>query len=447
VGRIFTTVLPYEDPLAFAQAVADRPFCALLDSGLKKPESGEWSFIAAEPFAVWRVANGVATWNGIPESLPPFESLQVRLADYADRSNTDAPFAAGAIGYFTYEAGALCEPDLPRAYHESKGYDAEWAFYDTVLAVHHPSRQAWLHTQTLTHESVDRHARFAALFHNPASLRVVPTPLAHAWQPHLKEATFCARVEQLIERIRAGDLFQANLAMPWSARYAYAPDAVSLYAQARAQNPSPFAAMLRFGERTLISRSPERFLQVRGNRVRSDPIKGTRPRGSTPLEDAIFKRNLASDPKERAENVMIVDVMRNDLSRVCVTGSVHVPKLCEVQTFASVHHLVSVVEGTLERSKNVVDLLQAALPAASISGAPKRQACLMIKALEDTPRGVYCGTIGFIGFNGNMDINVAIRTMIVEGVNATLYAGSGITAQSIPHHEYQETVLKARSVF
>ena len=247
--------------------------------------------------------------------------------------------------------------------------------------------------------------------------------------------------------ILEGDIFQANIAQRFRAACPARFDPLAFYERLRAINAAPFAAFLDFGDIAVASSSPERFLKVQGTRVETRPIKGTAPRSSDPAEDAKALGTLLASEKDRAENVMIVDLLRNDLSRVCRPHSVEVPVLCGPESYASVHHLVSVVTGELAPGKDALDLLAAAFPGGSITGAPKVRAMQIIAELERVPRGVYCGAIGYFGFDGAMDTNIAIRTVVFRNREASVHAGGGITLLSDPAAEYDETLAKVRRIF
>jgi para-aminobenzoate synthetase component 1 len=255
-----------------------------------------------------------------------------------------------------------------------------------------------------------------------------------------------AAVAQVIDYIYAGDIFQANLTQRFRAELPAGLTPFTLYRRLRQLNPAPFAAYLEFGEVVIASSSPERFLSVRDGRVETRPIKGTRPRGRSPAEDQALMRALLASEKDRAENVMIVDLLRNDLSRVCRDASVAVPELCICEAFATVFHLVSTIVGELEPGNSALDLLKASFPGGSITGAPKIRAMEIIAALEPTQRGPYCGTIGYIGFDGTMDSNIVIRTYALSGSTVTFQAGGGIVADSDPAEEYEESLAKARAL-
>jgi para-aminobenzoate synthetase component 1 len=244
----------------------------------------------------------------------------------------------------------------------------------------------------------------------------------------------------------AGDIFQANLSQRFRARLPAGIAAFDLYRRMRQVNPAPFAAFVKAGDVAVASASPERFLSLRDGRVETCPIKGTRRRGATPVQDRLLAEALLASEKDRAENIMIVDLLRNDLSRVCRDGSVAVPRLCGLESFATVHHLVSTVTGELRPGKGAVDLLAACFPGGSITGAPKIRAMEIIAELEPTRRGPYCGSVGYIGFDGNMDSSIIIRTYGIKGDEVVFQAGGGIVADSRSGDEYEETLAKARAL-
>jgi para-aminobenzoate synthetase component 1 len=264
-----------------------------------------------------------------------------------------------------------------------------------------------------------------------------PTPL---WDfPH-----YAAAFSQVQAHLQAGDCYQVNLAQCFTAQLQ--GGAWPLVSALRALSPAPFAAYLNLPAGEILSASPERFLQVQGQTVRTEPIKGTQPRGATPAEDQRRADDLCHSEKDRAENVMIVDLLRNDLAKVCMPGSVVVEALCELQRFAQVQHLVSRVRGQLRIGLDALDALRAALPGGSVTGAPKRRALEIIDALEPARRGVYCGSIAYLSFAGQLDSNIAIRTLTCRQGELRFWAGGGIVADSTAEAEYQESYAKARAL-
>jgi para-aminobenzoate synthetase component I len=257
-------------------------------------------------------------------------------------------------------------------------------------------------------------------------------------------ATYLRMIERAIEYIRAGDCFQVNIAQRLQMPATIAP--LDLYEKLRTRNPAPFAGYFDLGEHVILSASPERFLRVDNGEVETRPIKGTRPRGMNVVEDQRLAHELQASAKDRAENVMIVDLLRNDLGRVCEYGSIRVDALCRLESYEFVHHLVSEVRGRLRAGLGPIDLLRAAFPGGSVTGAPKIRAMEIIAELEKTARGAYCGSLGFIGFDGSMDTNLLIRTFVYGNGWVHFSVGGGIVADSIPETEYAETWHKAEGM-
>jgi len=259
------------------------------------------------------------------------------------------------------------------------------------------------------------------------------------------ESEYRRAVGEVIEAIVDGQVYQVNLSQRFSARTTASP--LSLYRKLRRRSPAPYGALVRAGDASVLSTSPERFLKIRPDgSVETRPIKGTRPRGDDPDADARLGRALLDSEKDRAENLMIVDLLRNDLSRVCDAGTIRVPELFRLESWATVHHLVSVVQARLRAGVDADELLAATFPCGSVTGAPKIRAMQMIADLERVARGPYCGAIGYFGFGGHIDLSVAIRIVLLEAGRATFHAGGGIVADSDPGEEYRETVDKARAI-
>ena len=274
---------------------------------------------------------------------------------------------------------------------------------------------------------------------DPPEFRVLDAP-----RSNLSRSAYAGAFKRVQEHIRVGDCYQVNLAQRFAARAM--GDAWHAYLKLRAINPAPFAAYLDLPDGKIVCSSPERFLEVRGDRVETKPIKGTRPRSADAVRDRALADELRASAKDRAENVMIVDLLRNDLGKCCVPGSVRVSKLFDIESFASVHQLVSTVEGRLAPDKHALDLVGACFPGGSITGAPKVAAMKIIEALEPHRRSVYCGSIGYVGYDGNMDLNIAIRTLVQQGDYVYTWAGGGVVADSKVDAEYQESFDKAAAM-
>jgi para-aminobenzoate synthetase component 1 len=306
--------------------------------------------------------------------------------------------------------------------------------------VDHHAESSWLLGQGRDTRTERRWDELVALFSNPKPAEAGGFQLTGPLGSNLTRAEYQQRFERIQRYIHDGDCYQVNFAQRFEAPAEGDPWA--LYLRLRRTNPAPFGAYLQLPDSTLLSSSPERFLRLCGDRVESAPIKGTSPRFADPEADRRSRRQLQQSEKDRAENLMIVDLLRNDLGRVCRPGSIRVERLFEIESFARVHHLVSQIEGRLAAGRDALDLLQASLPGGSITGAPKLRAMQIIEELEPHRRGVYCGAIGYLGFDGAMDTNIAIRTMVWSDQRIRFWAGGGIVADSEVDAEYQETLYK-----
>ena len=448
--------IDYGDPLRLFAVFAEDRHAALLDSALLAPQRGRYTFIAAEPFRLLSSKDGVVSLDGERSAGDPFDVLRRELGRYALQPLPGLPpLHSGAVGYFGYELAQHLER-VPLARADDRRFpDLALGFHDVVVAFDHRERRAWILSSGLPEmESARRRARamerLDAIAARLAAARPLPRPSAPQAPPALSSnftrAEYEAVVRRVVEYILAGDIFQANLSQRFTAPLPAGLTAFDLYRRLRALNPAPFAAYLKLDDVVVASASPERFIQLRDGIVETCPIKGTRPRGATPAEDRVLADELLASEKDRAENVMIVDLLRNDLSRVCRDGSVEVPRLCALESFATVHHLVSTITGELRPGMAAVDLLAASFPGGSITGAPKIRAMEIIAELEPTRRGPYCGSIGYIGFDGGMDTSIVIRTYAVKDGVVTFQAGGGIVADSDPAAEYEETLDKARAL-
>ena len=454
------------EPLALFAPLAHEPFALFLDSA-SAPQGARWSFIATDPFTTLTAKNGRPRAADHTLSIGPFEAVEQRLTDYAcDPGWTAAcgldaedcpPFTGGAAGYFGYELGHDLER-LTRAPKDTLDLpDMALGAYDTVLAFDHLKRRTFLISTGLPEKTPAARAARAQARLTPwrARLALAPKQAPSAPNPPSKKPevssptsrpNYEAAIAGIIEHIYAGDIFQANLSRKQQAPLAEEDDAWTVYQRLRTLSPAPFAAFFQFPGATLLSSSPERFLKCRDRAVVTEPIKGTRPRGQTQEEDIALTHALTASEKDRAENIMIVDLMRNDLSRVCVDGTVKVTELCGLHSFATVHHLVSTVKGRLRDEVSLVGLLTACFPGGSITGAPKLRAMDIITAREGDTRGPYCGAIGYLGFDGAMDTSIAIRIAVVKDRIAHFQAGGAIVAGSDPATEFDETNHKARAI-
>ncbi|QND52750.1 aminodeoxychorismate synthase component I [Phyllobacterium sp. 628] len=451
--------IPWLEPVEAAERLKPLGGLSFLDSAMRHDQLGRYSYVAADPFGKLVVQDGKASWNDEELDMPPLEALSYYLDLYQLDNQPDLPpFQGGAVGYFSYEFGRLLER-LPEPVKQKQGNvpDAIWSFYDVVFAFDHLKQKVWLISSGLPeHAEAERTALsirradviIAELAKVPKTQStILPRIARDAWQSNFGRDAYKQAVAKVVEYILDGDIFQANIAQRFIAEMPQNYSSWSFYKALRRRNAATFAAYLDHGDIVVASSSPERFLSVRGRDVETRPIKGTVPRSSDPEKDRTLADALLASEKDRAENLMIVDLMRNDLSHVCNPHSVLTPVLCGLESYASVHHLVSVVTGRLGDGKALPDLIKAAFPGGSITGAPKLRAMEIITETEQEARGVYCGSIGFIGFNGNLDTNIAIRTVLFQGGKAVFQAGGGITALSDPSAEYQETLDKAARIF
>lgn len=419
-----------------------------LDSGAGGTAQGRYDLLVTRPVATL-VTRGpvteVETGNGIRSSRDdPFDLLRRLLQEYAAlpsaHRGADLPFIGGAVGYFSYDLGRRLESLPGRSIDSDRLPEMAVGVYREALVVDHGRQCSYL-------VGPDASGEKARLW--SSHLRAVGERRAFRPTGPLRSSLGRAQYRDAFERIqhyiRAGDCYQVNFAQRFSTPVEGDPWAG--YRELRRDNPAPFSAFLNLPELQVMSFSPERFVKVHDGEVETRPIKGTRPRHVDPERDERLARDLVRSAKDRAENLMIVDLLRNDLGKVCAPGSVAVPELFALESFSSVHHLVSTVVGRLADGRDSLDLLRACFPGGSITGAPKIRAMEIIDELEGFRRGVYCGSIGYVGFDGHMDSNIAIRTATVSRGILRYWAGGGIVADSREPSEYLESLDKAEGFF
>jgi para-aminobenzoate synthetase component 1 len=449
----------------------DLPYPLLLESAVVSEESGRYSYLAADPFLIllskggeleWRSAVGRRTGRG-----DPFEALERLLGEHAQEPLDDLPpFQGGAAGYLAYDLCHHLERLPSPPFDDLHLPDLCLALYDWTIAWDHLLGRAWLFSTGLPGRGGAGSARARARAESTRARLLGPSPprpqplagrlpARSAPETHavpglpgirstFSREAYLRAVERVREYIGAGDIFQANLSQRLEAAVDEHP--FDLYERLRSRNAAPFAGYFDFGEASAVSASPERFLSLLGGRVLTEPIKGTSPRGLTPRHDSALGFALFESEKNRAENVMIVDLLRNDLSKVCEDKTVEVPELCRIERYATVHHLVSKVVGRLRPGLGPVDLLRATWPGGSITGAPKVRAMEIIAELEPTRRNLYTGSLGYFSFGGASETSIAIRTFVVRNRRAYFQAGGGIVFDSDPEGEYEETLDKARGM-
>lgn len=442
--------LPYfEDSAALFEPWAEIHWSVFLDSGYPKINQGRYDILAAEPKEVLVTRGGMtevrtrADVKLSPED--PFELLKQRLGEGVP-VRKDLPFCAGAIGYFGYDLARRLE-QMPEIAEDAENIpELAIGIYDWAVIVDHQEKKSWLVRQGSDPETakkwpelMERFSQLAEGEHQTENFRALGPVL-----PNMDKEEYAQAFHRIKRYLYEGDCYQVNLAQRFSVRCEGSLWAA--YRELRRQNAAPFSAYLNFPHGQVLSSSPERFLKVRQGKVETKPIKGTRPRKPNPEQDQVQIAELKESRKDQAENLMIVDLLRNDISKTCKSGSVHVPKLFDLESFATVHHLVSTICGELEQGGHAIDLLRGCFPGGSVTGAPKIRAMEIIEELEPHRRGVYCGSIGYIGFDGNMDSNIAIRTLVHSDKNIRFWAGGGIVADSDMESEYQECFDKGAAM-
>jgi para-aminobenzoate synthetase component I len=430
--------LPYDaatrchDRYAWLEAMRPLGWAVFLDSGDPARSGGRFDILAAGPRAV------------IDSGDAPFAAARRLLEGEAAGEGGEAwPASGAAIGYIGYEVGRPVAR-LPARKPATNPFmpEAALGLYAWTVVIDHAEQRA-----AITSLAGVRDDEVVAIRDR---LLAAPAPVSRPFHVHgatvssLEREAYLPRARRVLDYIDAGDCYQANLTREF--RVACSGDPWTFYRHLHDTNPAPMGAYLEYPFGAVLSSSPERFLVVADGEVVTRPIKGTRRRRADPREDAAAAQELLASAKDRAENVMIVDLLRNDLGKVCVTGSVSVPALCELESFATVHHLVSTVRGKLAPGRDALDVLEACFPGGSITGAPKRRAMEIIDELEPHRREVYCGAIGYLAPGGRMDMNIPIRTTLVAGAEMRFYAGGGIVADSTPEDEFEETETKIAAI-
>ncbi|KPJ56771.1 MAG: hypothetical protein AMJ42_04975 [Deltaproteobacteria bacterium DG_8] len=438
------------------------PFCFFLDSGVDCNRLGRYSFLGCDPFLIFKNQGGrneIRQGNSIELVRGnPFDILKTLLSKYRLITPPDLPpFMGGAVGYFAYDLKHFVEKLPSQSKDDINVPLCFLAFYDTVIIFDHLKGKMWISSTGLPEESehlkqIRAKTRLEELYRKLSAIKKSNTfPKFTSNKQGLIELKsnftrddYIHAILKAKEYIAAGDIYQVNLSQRFSAQISTPP--YELYKILRALNPAPFAAYLKFGEGVIISSSPERFLRISGRSVETRPIKGTRPRGKTKVEDERLRCELLESTKDKAELIMIVDLERNDLGRVCEYGTVSVPEIITLEAYATVFHLVSTITGKLKENKDQIDCIKACFPGGSITGAPKIRSMEIIDELEPTQRKIYTGSIGYIGFNQQTDLNIVIRTMLYCGDTVHFQVGGGIVADSDPQLEYEETLHKGKAL-
>ncbi|MDM7998749.1 MAG: aminodeoxychorismate synthase component I [Dehalococcoidia bacterium] len=440
------------------------PFAFFLDSGMDKAKLGRYSFIGFDPFLVLKSRGDELTLLS-PECQKrrkgnPFRALRELVDTHTlNSAGGPTPLPSGAVGYLSYDLCHFIENVPGKATDDLQLPECCLGFYDVVVTFDHLEERTYIGSSGFPEKDEGRRlkraserlrqakSRIAHVKLEPVVWHVRPLDNGRETAPisNFTRGAYLRAVEKAREYIMDGEIYQVNLSQRFETNLSGHP--YDLYRRLRTINPAPFAAYLSLDELTILSASPERFLKVEGDRVETRPMKGTRPRGRSAAEDAALASELQNSVKDRAENVMIVDLERNDLGKVCRTGTVKVSELCTLERYPTVFQLTSCVEGRLAPGKDRIDLLEACFPGGSITGAPKIRAMEIIDELEPTRRGVYTGSIGYLSFSGEMDLSIVIRTIVAKNKRVYLQVGGGIVYDSKPEDEYQETLHKARGLF
>lgn len=429
----YSVELPYQtDAAHYYAALADLPWAVWLDSG----GMARYDILTAAPQRML-VLGGEAT------QCDPFAMLRGELGEQI-APVADVPFAGGALGYWGYDLAQQMSA-LPRAEEDAKQLpDMAIGIYDWALVLDHQQHTARLVSHQRYAETAQLLPQLLIRLQNNPALPPDDFRVHGKITSNFTPDSYASAFASVQNYLKSGDCYQINLAQRFSA--VASGDALGAYLTLRSLSPAPYSAFLNLPQVQILCASPERFLRVQNGSVETKPIKGTRPRSSDAKQDSQLAEELRNHPKDRAENLMIVDLMRNDLGKSCTPGSVRVPKLFEVESYANVHHLVSTVEGKLAEGRDALDVLRDCFPGGSVTGAPKLRAMQIIEQLEPHRRGIYCGAIGYVGFDGNMDSNIVIRTLVYANNEVCCWAGGGIVADSEEKAEYQETLDKASAM-
>lgn len=454
----FFTEIPYCDAWEVYGLLANDSFALFLDSAnhkLATDKTQRYSYIVANPVSALRVKNYLDLDTN--ETLTnPFTVIQQKLQAFKLATIQDLPpFQGGAVGLFSYDVCQYLEKLPAQKQDDGQFPDIALGFFDVVISFDHQQQRTFVVASGYPEQTESTRLSRAKTQCENYIKRILTSKIAPLAPPKIRTSigsprspfnsqSYQTMVKQAQDYILNGDIFEVNVSQRMQAQLPVNVSPQWLYHILRTQNPAPFGAFLNFGDFIIASMSPERFIALNDGHVETRPIKGTIRRDSDPQIDNQNASWLQASTKDRAENIMIVDLLRNDLSRVCQDNSILVSQLCGLESFSTVHHLVSVIQGQLKPGCDAIDLLKATLPGGSVTGAPKIRAMEIINELEPTTRGPYCGCIGFIGFNGGMDTSIVIRTFAIKNGIVTFQVGGAVVLDSDPAQEYQETLDKAK---
>jgi len=477
----------YMEPMSVYSNFRESPYSFFLDSGMDPEKLGRFSFIGLEPFLRF-TSNGEESYvncQGWKKHFTgnPFYILRNFLDKYkSDFRSKDFPFWGGAVGWFSYDLKDRLEKLPDRAINDLQMSDINIGFYDTILIIDNLKKKTYISSSGFPEAGKRRKLRAKARLENfKARLEMFYGDSSFAWDTTYRDSSrlsgivsgrelsrrggrepsrsvsrkgeitsnltkeeYIRAVLKAKEYIRRGDIYQVNFSHRFHTQFAGSP--FKLYSALREINPAPFASYLNFGDIKVVSSSPERFIKVSSRNVETRPIKGTMPRGKNAFEDAFFRKKLLKSAKDKAENLMIIDLERNDLGRISEYGSIKVSEFMICEEYPTVFQLTSTIEGRLRKNIDAADILINCFPGGSITGAPKIRSMEIIEELEPVKRGIYTGAIGYLGFNQDMDTSIVIRTIVIKDNKAYFNVGGGIVYDSDPEQEYQETLDKAKAL-
>ncbi|MFO1518753.1 MAG: aminodeoxychorismate synthase component I [bacterium] len=451
----FTQPIPFrEGPESYRRLCheAEEPFCLYSGGG------GRYSYLGFNPLLKVDFYPDGIRWGGGEKKQTicenPFDWMEKKFVHSVLPSIQDF-FGSGWVGFLAYEMASFADGVLPRRELPPDFLLGSFGLYDPLLVFDHEKKEAWASSWGLaedfsSHEGLAKERVFelsSRCRSFPDSFPLEPSAVIPPWEKFRSNFTrekYESAVRRILDYLAEGDCYQVNLSQQFSADFSPSPDLFSLFWERAKAHPAPFSAFLDAGALQILSLSPEEFLKIQGNKIETRPIKGTRKRSLNAEEDLRILTELESAPKDQAELLMIVDLERNDLGKICKAGSVKVPRLKEVESFDYVHHLVATVVGELREGVTPFGALKALFPGGSITGAPKRRAMQIIQEIEPTPRGVYTGVIGYVDYSSMAQMNIAIRTLVYENGNFQFGVGGGIVAESDPKAEYEETLTKAK---
>ncbi len=429
----------YLDPINLYEMIKNEPYSFILESSLYDEKFGRYSIVSSSPFEI-------VEYTDDPQGIEKLRNIMNKYTSFNSDNKENLPFTGGAVGYLSYDLGRYIEkiPEQAKKYIDVP--DIYFGLYDWAYVVDHKLKSLYIVTPDIDKEkeqAIIIKREKAIHEYKPIEIEDVMEEKVALTSNFTKQG-YIKSVEKVRDYIRSGDIYQANLTQKFAGKTKRS--SYDIYKELRKISPTIFGGMLHFEKVEVISNSPERFIKIKDKIIESRPIKGTRPRGQNEIEDNKYKQELINSEKDKAELLMIVDLVRNDLGRVSKIGSVKVKELFKLEAYANVYHLVATIQSEIDSSKDIYDVIKATFPGGSITGAPKIRAMEIIEELEPTRRNVYTGSIGYIGFDESIDFNIAIRTIVKKDDDISFQVGGGITWDSNSEDEYMETLHKARSI-